>query len=95
MSTLSEDEGVNSPGGLVGLEDFEDFMGDEVIFNFLKGSLVGWKRDKGLFLYGVLSCKLALRCRGVVFRKFGYWSIADVAQCPEKNFILLIFFVKL
>lgn len=54
VSMLSEEVGVSSLGGLIGLDVLELRKGDEFSLNFLNGS-VGWKRDKGLLLLGELS----------------------------------------
>lgn len=82
VSRLSDDDGVSSLIGLVGLEVFEVLNGEEVTLNFLNGSVLGLNRDRGLFLLGELSCKLAFRCNGVEFLRFGYRSIADDAHSP-------------
>lgn len=71
VSMLSEDEGVSSLGGFIGLEFFEDLSGDDVALYLRKGSMFGWKSESGLVLFGELSCKLAFRCKGVGLRKFG------------------------
>lgn len=55
VSTLSEDVGVSSLGGLTGLEVFDVRRGDEVSFSLLRESEFGWNKDSCFALFGVFS----------------------------------------